>query len=115
MMEDDIRDKQIEEQTKPLAMRLFQSTQVAKEDGLTSVSKTEQLNAQLNKIVTTGEETKQSPERQLFDELQRVQRDLFEEDSLCRSEEENGLMDLNVPDSGEIVADLGAKEQVNEG
>ena len=40
---------------------------------------------------------------------------MFEEDSLCRSEEEIGLMDLNVPDSGEIVADLGATEQVNEG
>ena len=40
---------------------------------------------------------------------------MFEEDSLLRSEEENGLMDLNVPDSGDIAADLGATEQLNEG
>ena len=78
-MDDDIRDKQLEEQTRPLAMRLFQSTTAAKENDKKSVSKTEQLNAQLTKIVSVNdqEEQKQAPERQFFDEFDQMQQEIL--------------------------------------
>ena len=91
-MDDDIRDKQLEEQTRPLAMRLFQSTAAAKENNdKKSVSKTEQLNAQLTKIVSVvndQEEQKQAPEKQFFDEFDQMQKEILKGDDGGSNEDE---------------------------
>lgn len=90
LLEDEDRDLQLEESTKPLAMRLFKPI----EDGNDKTDKQEAqlMNEQLSKIVTGGmnpspgqqtmEETKynakSSPEgNDIFYDLRQVQKDLF--------------------------------------
>ena len=84
-------------------MRLFQPTMTDSDpkndgkDGGNELKKREELNAQLTKIVTnTDFEESKSKHNSMYAEIQRVQRDLFE--NLEDSPEES-LMDLNVGDN----------------
>lgn len=62
-MDDDIRDKQLEEQAKPLAMRLFQPIDLNNQSGATEIQNPQaklNLNEQLTKIINGGGDIEES-------------------------------------------------------
>lgn len=115
MLDDEVRDLQLGEHNKTLAMRLFKTIDVvntsregsATVDGqpaMSSNAEAAQLNEQLSKIVGSAEskvklgEIEESKDEEYYDvirDLQQVQNELFNIDEDI-SDELSGLMDMNV-------------------
>ena len=104
-MDADIRDKQLEEQAQPLAMRLFNVDCANDKQG-------ETMNEQLTKIVAStangrgeivggnNDEDIEESKDNIFKDLQRVQNDIFGSEG---NDESMNMMDLNVPIEDEDV------------